>query len=247
MEASLALTVSRSWAPIGLFLSDHTAAMLNRLDLRARQTERAALPTTIGDALAKRPAHRPCLVCNHPDRVLIERAKICGAGDIDLAARFAVSHDAIYRHMRNHVTAETRQAYISEGGLRQLAKQAAADGMSTLDRYRVAIGDLQNQARQAAQDGDRTGLANISRALFQGLGDLGKLTGEALEHVGKISLTQINFHQSPDYLALEAMLIERLAPFPDALRSVLDGLSGLEETRTSDVPKLIEGTVIDDA
>jgi hypothetical protein len=184
-------------------------------------------------------------VCTHPDRVLIERAKICGAGNEELGRRYNVSSDAIYRHQRNHVSEETRRAYLSEDGLRQLAHQAAADGLSTMDRYRVAIGDLQNQARQAAADGDRAGLANISRALFQGLGDLSKLTGEALEHVGKISLTQINFQQSPDYLALEAMLIERLAPFPDALRSVLDGLGALEETRTSDAPKLIEGRTIE--
>jgi hypothetical protein len=122
-----------------------------------------------------------------------------------------------------------------------------------LDRYRVAVGQLQNQLIQAAERNDARDIAALSRALFDGLRDVSKLTGEALEHVGKISLTQINFQQSPDYLALEAMLIERLAPFPDALRSVLDGLAALETSpdttlsspKLGDEPKLIEGRTIE--
>jgi hypothetical protein len=184
------------------------------------------------------------LVCQHPDRVLIERGKIIGAETQALADHHKVSADAIYRHMRNHVTAETRQAYLSEDGLRRLADQAAADGLSTLDRYRVAVGQLQNQLHQAAAEGDRPAVANLSRALFHGLGDLGRLTGEALEHVGNISLVQNNFYQSPDYLALQSMLISALAPFPDAMRAVLTGLEALESPPTSD-PKLIEGTVVE--
>ena len=191
-----------------------------------------------------RPAHRPCLVCNHPNRVLIERAKIIGAGTEELAIRHKVSSDAIYRHMRNHVTPEMVAGYTSEDGLRRLAEQAAADGLSTLDRYRVAVGQLQNQLLQAAQRNDAKDIAAISRALFDGLRDVSKLTGEALEHVGNISLVQNNFYQSPDYLALQAMLVERLAPFPDAMRAVLAGLEALEGTEAAD-PKLIEGRTLE--
>jgi hypothetical protein len=183
-------------------------------------------------------------VCSHPDRVLIERAKIIGARTSDVAKQYSVSEDALYRHCRNHLTAETRQAYLSEDGLRRLAEQAAQDGLSTLDRYRVAVGQLQNQLHQAAEEGDRPAVANLSRALFHGLGDLGRLTGEALEHVGNISLVQNNFYQSPDYLALQSMLIEALAPFPDAMRAVLSGLEALESPSVEE-PKLIEGRTIE--
>jgi hypothetical protein len=69
--------------------------------------------------------------------------------------------------------------------------------------------------------------------------------GEALEHVSSISLVQNNFYQSPDYLALQAMLIEALAPFPDAMRAVLAGLEALEGDTPVDAPKLIEGRTID--
>jgi hypothetical protein len=176
--------------------------------------------------------------------VLIERAKICGAETQALADHHKVSADAIYRHMRNHVTAETRQAYISQDGLRRLAEQAAADGLSTLQRYQVAVGQLQNQLLQASDRNDARDIAALSRALFDGLRDVSKLTGEALEHVGKISLVQNNFYSSPDYLALQGMLVEALTPYPEALRAVLTGLEALESPPASD-PKLIEGAVIE--
>jgi len=192
-----------------------------------------------------RPAHRPCLVCNHPDRALIERAKIAGAGTEDVAGRYRVSADAIYRHMRNHVTDEARAAYASQEGLNALAKQAAEDGLSTLDRYRIANGFLMNQLQQAAAQNDGSKVAAVSRAMFEGLRDVSKLTGEALEHVSNISLVQNNFYQSPDYLALQAMLVQALAPFPDAMRAVLAGLEALEGDTPGDAPKLIEGRTID--
>jgi hypothetical protein len=175
---------------------------------------------------------------------LIERAKIIGEETQALANRHQVSHDAIYRHMRNHVTPEQRQAYISQDGLKRLAEQAAADGLSTLQRYQVAVGQLQNQLLLATERNDARDIAALSRALFDGLRDVSKLTGEALEHVSNISLVQNNFYQSPDYLALQSMLVEALAPFPDAMRAVLTGLEALESPPASD-PKLIEGTVVE--
>jgi hypothetical protein len=195
--------------------------------------------------MVKRAAHRPCTVCNHPERALIEKARIGGIATADCASRYGVSEDSIYRHMKNHVTDAARKAYTSEAGLRELALQAAADGLSTLDRYRIANGYLMNQLTEAAANGDRKDIATISRAMFEGLRDVSKLTGEALEHVGNISLIQNNFHQSPDYLALQAMLVQALAPFPDAMRAVLAGLEALEGDTPGDAPKLIEGPTID--
>ena len=195
--------------------------------------------------MVKRPAHRPCTICNHPDRALIERARIAGIGNQDVAARYGVSKDALYRHMAKHVTDAAVAAYTSQEGLTALAKQAAEDGLSTLDRYRIANGFLMNQLQQAAAQNDGSRVAAVSRAMFEGLRDVSKLTGEALEHVSNISLVQNNFYQSPDYLALQATLVQALAPFPDAMRAVLAGLEALEGDTPGTAPKLIEGRTID--
>jgi len=77
------------------------------------------------------------------------------------------------------------------------------------------------------------------------LRDISKLTGEALQSVATITNIQNNFYQSPDYLALQAMLVQALAPFPDAMRAVLAGLEALEGDTSGDAPKLIEGRTID--
>jgi hypothetical protein len=192
-----------------------------------------------------KPAHRPCTICQHVDRALIERAKIAGVGNEAVAAKYGVSPDAVYRHMRKHVSDAARDAYASDAKLKELAKQAADDGLDNLDRNRIVNSILMRRLRIADKHGDAGMVATTSRALFEGLRDISKLTGEALQSVATITNIQNNFYQSPDYLALQAMLVERLSRHPEALRDVLAGLEALELDREAEDPRLIEAKPIE--
>ena len=188
-----------------------------------------------------RPAHRPCLVCNHPDRALIERAKIAGAGTEDVAGRYRVSADAIYRHMRNHVTDEDRAQYIAEIPIADLAQKASESGAALLDYFSIIRQTLMNQFQFAASVGDRNAVNNTARALVEVLKEIGRLTGELLNAspITNINNTAI-FLNSPVFSDLQAMLVRKLTPHPEALQAVLAGLEELEKVADQNETKLIE-------
>jgi hypothetical protein len=85
----------------------------------------------------------------------------------------------------------------------------------------------------AASVNDRNATANLAGRAVEVLRETGRLTGELLESAR--SITNINVTQnsavlmaSPAFSALEQMLLRRLAPYPEAMRSVVEGLMELQ-------------------
>jgi hypothetical protein len=192
----------------------------------------------------KKTGHRPCLICQHPDRALIEAAKVTGiSGDI-VAERYNVSRDSLYRHMRNHVSEEDRASYLSGAPLKELAEKASQEGVSLLGYLSIVRGTLMTQFQLAASLNDRHATATISRALLECLREIGKLTGELLNSSPITSITNnyFAFINSPAFTELQGMLVQALADEPGALQKVLAGLDALE-AKASDKknePALIE-------
>jgi hypothetical protein len=93
------------------------------------------------------------------------------------------------------------------------------------------------QLLTAADSGDRIGTASLSGRAIECLKELGRVTGEISNLT---SFTTVNntavFVNSPQFAALETMLIERLAKYPDALAGVVDGLRELEDRSASEGP-----------
>src|SRR5664280_1827112 len=52
-----------------------------------------------------------CSVCRSEHRVLIEQARIVGCSLDTVSARYGVSRDAVFRHMRAHVSEDMRAEY----------------------------------------------------------------------------------------------------------------------------------------
>ena len=72
---------------------------------------------------------RQCQVCRHDERWRVELLRAGGASLDSLAAKFGLSRDSIFRHMRDHVSDEMKAGYLAGPvQLQELAAKAADTG-----------------------------------------------------------------------------------------------------------------------
>jgi hypothetical protein len=152
---------------------------------------------------------RLCTVCSHPERGLIDDALLAGATYRHIAARFNVSTGALQRH-REHipfhlVKAQDAAEVAHADNLLEQVKSLQARALTILDKAE-ASGDL------------RTALSAIREARGN-LELLAKLLGE-LQQEGTV-----NVLVAPEWLSLRAVVVEALAPYPQAKTAVLEALS----------------------
>ena len=105
-----------------------------------------------------------CIVCGHPDRVLIEAARVAGCSLDTIAAKHSISRDAIFRHMKNHVDDAARADYLANIPMKDLAAKAAEEGVSVLQYFSVIRGILMSQFQLAASVNDRNATATFKQA-----------------------------------------------------------------------------------
>ncbi len=189
-------------------------------------------------AKARRLLKHRCRVCSHPERVRIEMLRLAGATLDNVAARFGLQRDAIWRHMRDHVDTERRAHLIADVPMAELAERANAEGTSLLDNLAIVRMTVMESMIEAASAKDRKATASLAGRATEVLGEIGRLTGEILRSGTVTNVTQnvAVFMASPAYSNLEAMLIRRLQPHPDALRAVLEGLAELQSSPPPEPP-----------
>jgi hypothetical protein len=166
-------------------------------------------------------------------------ARLSGASLDSIAIKFGLKRDAIWRHMEAHVDADRRALLVADVPLKELADKAAAEGVSLLEYFSVVRSTVLSQMIAAASMNDRHGTATLAGRATEVLREIGKLTGEILRSAPIGNVTN-NFvlMASPQFVALERMLVEKLAPHPEALRAVLEGLRDLEGDDASSVPTI---------
>ncbi len=152
---------------------------------------------------------RVCSICSHVDRASIDDALLAGAAYRHIAARFNVSTGALQRH-REHIPfhllkAQDAAEVARADTLLEQVKSLQARALTILDKAE-ASGDL------------RTALSAIREARGN-LELLAKLLGE-LQQEGTINLVV-----APEWLSLRAVVVEALAPYPQAKTAVLEALS----------------------
>ncbi len=174
-----------------------------------------------------------CTVCHHPERHRIELLRLAGTPTDTLVEKYPeLGRDAVYRHMANHVDAETKAAMVADVPLSELAERAVKEGGSLLDHFSVVRLTVMAALQRAAAVNDYSGTAALAKRATEINREIGRLSGELLNSTPIANFTQNNIIMGGPIMArLESMLIDRLAPFPDALRAVLDGLADLDGTR----------------
>jgi hypothetical protein len=160
--------------------------------------------------------------------------RVGGASLDALAAQFGLSRYSIHRHCRNHLSAQ-RRAELTAGPAKveQLANAAADESKSLLDYLGITRSVLFNQILNAAEAGDRNGVANVAGRLLESLRELGRLTGE-LRLVSGITVNHnsLTLIGSPEFGALSEGLLAIARAHPEARGDIVALL------RTLDAPSL---------
>lgn len=157
---------------------------------------------------------RLCSLCSHPERQEIDQLLVAGTGMRRIAARFGVSEQAVRRHKAEHLPVRLMkaQAAAEVANADSLLKEAGALGAKAISLL-----------LQAEHAGDlRTALAGVreSRGCLE---LLARLLGELRD--GPV----VNLTISPAWVSVRAVLLEALAPFPEARTAAAAALAKLEE------------------
>jgi hypothetical protein len=176
----------------------------------------------------------PCGVCDHKQRHLIEVGLTHGTPLRVLAKRFDLSHHAVGRHARNHLSPVQRAAILAA------QKPTAVD----LDALRTSESEgllgslvaqrarLQQQGDMALELGDVRACVAVESAITSNLALVGKLLGQL---VTRHDVRHTSILVSPDYLRLRQALVLALKPYPDAARAVSAALHALESDAAKDI------------
>ena len=173
-------------------------------------------------------SRKSCHVCSSPHRHEIEAARVAGCSLDAIAAKYAISRDAVWRHCSRHVTESAKAAYLADVPLAEVAERAAKEGGSILSYLALVRATVTGQMLLAAQTNDGHRVAVLAGRAIECLTTIGKFSGELSELRSLTVNNSVTFINSPAFTRLEAMLLDRLKAHPAALAAVLDGLSDLE-------------------
>ena len=104
-----------------------------------------------------------CTICNHPLRVEIDKALVAGATYREIAQRFGVSRDALYRHRKNGHIAEQ----IAKAAKKKEIQQAKEVQAAILAQEAQEVADAQTILDEVSRLKDRA-LTILDRAETEG-------------------------------------------------------------------------------
>lgn len=175
-----------------------------------------------------------CTICRHEKRHQIELAMVHRVPFRTMAARFDVSPDALYRHSKNHLSAQLRAALLtavrpSDVDLEELQRSESEGLLSQLKHQRAR---LQLYSEQSLDLGDlRAGVA-VENAITGNLTLVAKLLGQLVQH-HEVRRTSILV--SADWVQVRHAIITALRPFPEAARAVGRAVHDLEANAAQDI------------
>lgn len=160
-----------------------------------------------------------------------------------VSRQFGVSHDAVWRHARAHISAEHRaQLLAGPIKLHELAQRAADEGLALLDYLGMIRSALLRQFFAAGEASDRQGMGLLSGRLTELLRLSAQLTGELSQATSSVTHNTVNvFMHDPGFLRFMEELTEALADEPAARRKVLQRFDELERREAApalEVPQL---------
>ncbi len=159
---------------------------------------------------------RPCTICTHPQREAIDRALAAGSvSNREIATLYDVIETSLRRHKEKHLPAALAKAQEA----REVAQ--ADDLLAQMKRLQIVTMNILKIAYEA-QD-LRTALQAVSQAR-QNLELVGRIVGELEAERVQVAVLV----QSPDWQRVRGVILDALAPYPDARIAVAEALRNVD-------------------
>jgi hypothetical protein len=151
---------------------------------------------------------RVCTVCNHPNKVEIDKILVEGKPYRSIAKRFLLSDAAVYRH-KSHLSGTLLKA-------KEVKEMAQADNlMEQISSLQSRALNILSKTEEAQDWRAATGAIREARGCLE---LLGKLAGEFKEG------QTINVILTPQWIELRTSIIQTLEAYPEAKLSILRAL-----------------------
>lgn len=157
---------------------------------------------------------RVCTVCTHPDREAIDAAVVTDAASIRrIAAQHGLAESSLRRHRDTHLSA----------AIQAVRAERAEVVVSLYDELLDLIGRVRSVVDRAERRNQPDAMLKAVAELRRLLEVLGKVTGELRDG----PQVAINLLSNPEWLAVQAAIVDALEPFPEARLAVAQRLAAL--------------------
>ena len=152
---------------------------------------------------------RSCTICSHESRDAIEDAFIAGTPKRRIASHYGVSERAVRYHLRKHLP-----PFSPLPGMPSvlLGRTRLLDRIEALQSRTLAILEATEETGE-----HRTALAAIREAR----GNL-ELIGEVTRELNRTPTLNLSLH--PEYIEARTLIVQALAPYPQAKDAVVRAL-----------------------
>jgi hypothetical protein len=151
---------------------------------------------------------QPCTICTHPERAAIDQALVGDAVNRRLAQQYDLTEQAIRRHKAEHLP----DALVQAGAAQEVAR---ADVLIS------QVEGLRNKAVAILLKAEKAGEL---RTALMAIREAREILALLLEVEGRLDRRPVNILVAPQWLELRAVLIQTLAPFPEARVAVVEAL-----------------------
>jgi hypothetical protein len=161
---------------------------------------------------------RQCLTCAHPERARIDYLAARGSSLPGLARKYGLSPTALFRHCRNHISAEYRNVVTSSPleSLESLQKLACESGASVVDNLSAIYGALSSRFLDAFEAGGDHRIAILTTRMHQNLQLRAQISRELLPSGSTFNSVTNNL-----LLSDAGQLLKILRDYPEARQAIV--------------------------
>jgi hypothetical protein len=181
-------------------------------------------------------------IVDHEHRAAIERGLAVGVPVKQLAHKYGLSLDCLYRY-KAQIPVQLKAAHMGarlKAGA-DLEKMRLEESEGILQQLATQRARLLLSQDHAIEIGDARLVALLAGEIHRGVKLIGQFLGEFAQHSIK---THVSVLIQPEYLQLRSRLIAALTPYPAARSAVVKAFQEVEKAAaTPPPPPMIEGTV----